>query len=185
MRLWPIALIVGAFFLLTSKRAAAAEKIMLTGALDPSQSDADTQARVAALMAVIRNFESNNDYSILVGGSHFSDFSQHPNILIALNINGQTVKLTAAGAYQINHPTYVDFAGRLGLSDFSPATQDAIAYAILQATGAIDSLAAGDIQTAFNQAATRWASLPGSTADQNPKSMTVALADYAANYSPA
>lgn len=157
---------------------------MLTGNLDPASSDADTMARVEALLAVIRSFESNGDYQAIVGGGQFSDFSQHPHILVSLVINGNTVKSTAAGAYQINYPTYTDFAGRLGLSDFSPATQDAIAYAILVSTGAVTSLAAGDVQGAFNQAASRWASLPGSTAGQNPKSMTIALADYAANYSP-
>jgi muramidase (phage lysozyme) len=188
LKILPVALIFGAVLLLTSRKAKAAEQIMLTGALDPSQSDAETQARVQALLAVIRRFESGDDYQALVGGGQFFDFSVHPFTVLPtvhLVINGRTVPTTAAGAYQINLSTYHDFAARQGLADFSPATQDALAYAILADTGAVDALAAGDIQTAFNYAARRWASLPGSTAGQNPKPMTTALADYAANYSPA
>lgn len=139
--------------------------------------DAPTpDSRVAAMLATIRRFESNGDYSILYGGGHFADYSKHPRKRIPINLPGYEGKgSTAAGAYQINAPTYDDFAPRLGITDFSPASQDAIALAILKDTGAYDALAAGDVSGAFALASRRWASLPGSTAGQHPQSITTAL----------
>ena len=153
----------------------------------PDQSASDSAAAavisandpVGAFLAVIRQFESHNDYSILYGGGHFSDFSKHPRVAVPINIPGYgSKKSTAAGAYQINAPTYDDFAPRLGISDFSPASQDRIAVAILQQCGAYDAIIAGDVQTAFALASKRWASLPYSTAGQNPQTIAKAQSLY-------
>jgi lysozyme len=148
------------------------------------------EARIAALLAVIRQLESHNDYAIVYidprNGApakyptgHFSDFSRFPfdasneGALISIGeFAGQ--HSTASGAYQINLPTYREFAPRLGITDFSPASQDALGLAILKKTGAYDASISGDIAPAFQLASTRWASLPGSTAGQRPKSLTVA-----------
>ncbi len=132
--------------------------------------------RLAAFLAAIRRFESNNDYTILYGRSHFSSFDKHPRIAIPITIPGyEGKKSTAAGAYQINWPTYTDFAPGLGITDFSPASQDAIALAIVKRTGAYDALIAGDVAEAFRLASSRWASLPGSLAKQNPQSESTVL----------
>jgi len=138
----------------------------------------DPQAAVAAFLAAIRHFESRGDYSILYGGARFDDFSRHPRTPVPINLPGYEGKFsTAAGAYQINWPTYQDFAPRLGIADFSPASQDALALAILKSTGAYDAILEGDIEAAFRLASRRWASLPGSTANQRPQTLTAAL-DY-------
>lgn len=133
--------------------------------------------RLAAFLAVIRRFESNDDYGRLYGaGGRFNNFTRHPRIFIPINLPGyENKKSSAAGAYQINAPTYDEFAPRLGITDFSPASQDAIAVALLKNTGAYDAILAGDITGAFRLASKRWASLPGSTAGQSPKSIDVAL----------
>ena len=145
----------------------AADSIMAAPSLD---------ARVNAFLAAIRRFESGGDYSILYGGGHFLGFDKHPKIAVPINLPGyEGKKSTAAGAYQINWPTYTDFAPGLGITDFSPASQDAIALAIVKRTGAYDALIAGDIESAFRLASSRWASLPGSTAGQNPKSVDTVL----------
>lgn len=145
---------------------AAASDIMAEPTLD---------SRVSAMLATIRRFESRGDYSVLYGGGHFSDYSAHPRRKVPINLPGYEGKSsTAAGAYQINAPTFDDFAPRLGITDFSPASQDALALAILKDTGAYDALIAGDVSTAFALASKRWASLPGSMARQNPQSMTTA-----------
>jgi len=139
----------------------------------------DPQSSVNAFLGVIRQFESNNDYSILYGGGHFYDYSHHPDIKVPINLPGYQGKFsTAAGAYQINFPTYNEFAPGLGITDFSPASQDAIALAILQATGAYDAIIGGDIPGAFQLASSRWASLPGSVAGQNPQSLVTATNTY-------
>lgn len=139
----------------------------------------ELSAKIDALLGSIRQFESNGDYSVLYGGSHFTDFSRHPNTWIPINLPGYEGKgSTAAGAYQINYPTYKEFAPRLGITDFSAPSQDAIARAILESTGAVMYLANDDIQGAFKAASKRWASLPGSTANQHPVSYDVAYSDY-------
>lgn len=148
----------------------------------PNQS-ANVNARLLALLALIRQFESNDRYNVLYGGGTFTDFSRHPNVRVPFhnprkNAPGNNDVSTAAGAYQINYPTYSDFAPRLTLRDFTPATQDAIAVAILRQTGAYNALVDNDIERAINLAASRWASLPGSTALQSPRSMNTALAAF-------
>jgi len=156
-----------------------------SGANDPiPQTDStggnmDTQ--IAALLAVIRKFESNDQYNILYGGGTFFDYSHHPDVLVPINLPGYEGKYsTAAGAYQINFPTYNEFAPQIGVTDFSPATQDALAIAILNACGAIDALANNDIESAFTAASSRWASLPGSRAGQHPQAMDSALTAFTA-----
>lgn len=146
-------------------------------AVDSIMAAPSPQDRIGAFLAAIRRFESGNDYSILYGGGHFLGFDKHPRIAVPINLPGyEGKKSTAAGAYQINWPTYSDFAPGLGITDFSPASQDAIALALVKRTGAYDALLAGDIEGAFRLASTRWASLPGSTAGQNPKSADTVLA---------
>ena len=139
--------------------------------------------RLAAFLALIRQFEARGRYDILYGGGAFSDYSTHPNVRVPFHNprkpgDGNNDFSTAAGAYQINFPTYTDFAGRLGVNDFSPETQNAIATAILKQSGAYDAIIAGDIPGALQLASKRWASLPGSTAGQNPQSQITAMATF-------
>ena len=136
--------------------------------------------RIAAFLAMIRQFESHNDYSIIYGGGHFSDFSDHPRIKIwfhdpTKSAPGDNNYTTAAGAYQIISTTFDQFARKLGITDFTPASQDAIAVALLKYRGAHDAIVAGDIAGALALASREWASLPGSTAQQNPKTLSTAM----------
>lgn len=140
----------------------------------------DLNARIRALLATIRRYESGDDYSVLYGGGHFSDFSRHPNVRVPFTnpATGKADFSTAAGAYQINFPTYVDFAARMGVSDFTPETQDAMALAILRNLGAVRALENNDVPLAFTLAGRRWASMPGSTAQQGAKSINTVVAFY-------
>ena len=156
---------------------------------------------VRALLKTIRYGEhsaamvdSGNDYREFYGGSLFSDFADHPCITgekqrvqlpdwMAANLGMQPpVYSTAAGAYQINVPTWKQFrqSGSWGpyLPDFSPAAQDEAARRILLSIGALSALDAGDPAQAIELAGSRWASLPGSSAGQRPKSMEWALATF-------
>lgn len=152
---------------------------------DPAMTDTRTPdepgARVLALAALIRQFEAAGDYQVIYGGRRFTDFSRHPNVRVPFHNPrkagaGNNDFSTAAGAYQINFPTYSEFSVKLGLYDFSPATQDAIAIALLKSSGAYNAAMQGDMARAINLASGRWASLPGSTAGQGPRSMSEALA---------
>ncbi|WP_202944352.1 PAAR domain-containing protein [Methylovorus sp. MP688] len=83
----------------------------------------------------------------------FTDDSTHPGA-------GFDGKTTAAGRYQINYATWEDMGGRVGLSNFSPETQDVIAVEILRSIKVIDSIKKGDLDTALSAASKRWSALP-------------------------
>jgi muramidase (phage lysozyme) len=83
----------------------------------------------------------------------FTDNSTHPGA----GFGGRT---TAAGMYQITIDTWRDHGGKMGLTDFTPKTQDLIAVEMLRSLGVIDNIKAGDVAGAMPQAAKKWAALP-------------------------
>lgn len=101
------------------------------------------------------------DYNLKYGGVkgkkndkwRFSDFSTHPGA-------GSDGKTTAAGMYQINIATWEEMGRKMGLTDFSPNTQDLLAVEILRTIGVIDDIQKGDISTALSASSRRWAALP-------------------------
>lgn len=183
--------ILGGILVLAAQRAAAAQAQELGGEapqpwtpyvpeITPAAGDEGAWARVSAFLGLVRSFEANGDYSVLYGGGHFADFSTHPNVRVPFHnpATGRDDVSTAAGAYQINYPTFLEISRSTGLTDFSPETQDEMALWLLKKTGAYNALVAGDVEQALRLASSRWASLPGSTARQNPKSLEAALATY-------
>jgi len=133
---------------------------------------------VQAFLALIKQYESKGRYNVIVGGSLFNDYSKHPNKLIPLNINGRVVKSTAAGAYQFIYRTWDSIRNKLKLPDFSPASQDIAAVELLSQIGAYDDIIAGRFNSALKLASGQWASLPYSTANQNPVSYLTAKNTY-------
>ena len=84
----------------------------------------------------------------------FTDFSTHPGA-------GFGGVITAAGMYQITIDTWVDHGKKaMGLTDFTPATQDLIAVDLLRSVGVIDKIKDGDIAGSMSPAARKWSSLP-------------------------
>jgi lysozyme len=155
----------------------------------------DPQANLSAFLYMIRSTEhvfprdvvNDAAYSIFYGGSKFSNFADHPVITgekkgvplpdhfcKAAGLKPGCVS-TAAGAYQIIKPTWTRIRNKLALPDFSPLSQDRAAVELLDEIGATDLIFAGDIEGAIYKASRIWASLPGSTAQQNPKALTYAL----------
>jgi lysozyme len=166
----------------------------------PSGADLDSQ--LSAFLYMIRSAEhvpaavrSGRDYATFYGGAQFRNFADHPVITgemqgVPLSDSmcraaglGPGCVSTAAGAYQIIKPTWdrVRAAGKYGprLPDFSPASQDEAARRLLIECGALAQLNAGNVPAAIQKAGKLWASLPGSTAGQHPKSMETALAYFA------
>jgi lysozyme len=89
---------------------------------------------------------------------------------------GPGCKSTAAGAYQIIKPTWVRLKSKLGLPDFSPASQDAAAIELIAARGALEDVKAGRFSDAVHKCRHEWASLPGNYAKQGQRSIeTLAL----------
>lgn len=104
--------------------------------------------------------ETDNGYNVLVGATPgnpltFSDYSTHPNIYNA------ALNSTAAGAYQINHPTWLTLVNQTGLTDFSPSTQDAMALQLIANKGALSDIDAGNLNAAMVKLQPVWRSLPG------------------------
>jgi lysozyme len=135
-------------------------------------------ANVRAFLDVIQRCEGTagqgDPYRVCYGFSHvIQDFSDHPKLtgewagvqLSDVQCGGAGLSpgciSTAAGAYQITRPTWQRLRDRLGLVDFSPASQDAAAIQLLKDCGAYSRLAAGDLSGAVAKARGTWASLPG------------------------
>lgn len=142
----------------------------------PVDTGGDVTAAVNAMLATIRQFESAGDYFALYGSVNgsmrFADCSKHP-------FDGKPLPAhSAAGAYQFIIATWKRLQSKLSLPDFCQASQDAAATELLRETGALYSLQNGDVTGAFRAASSQWASLPFSSAGQNPKSLQVAMAAY-------
>lgn len=100
----------------------------------------------------------DDGYNVLVGGSLFSSYADHPRKVVRLS---KALSSTAAGRYQILERYYDAYRIKLHLPDFSPASQDAIAMQLIRECRALPMIAAGRIRDAINACSSRWASLPG------------------------
>lgn len=107
----------------------------------------------------------DNGYNVLVGGGLFTGaggsapvYNDHPRI--AVHLAGGLVS-TAAGRYQIIDHTFDLYKAKLGLPDFSPASQDRIALALIADHGAGNYVDDGQFDLAVTKVAKVWASLPG------------------------
>ena len=110
-----------------------------------AQPDGDPSGNVGKFLNLIAKAEGA-DYDTVVGGSRFSDFSAHPNKVGLRTAEGPS---TAAGRYQITGTTYRDVAGKLGITDFSPESQDRIALELIRRNGALEDVQAGNFGAAI------------------------------------
>lgn len=138
---------------------------------------------VQAFLHAIRLGEGTSGpdgYNMLVGSTPahpllFTDMSQHPDVL------NHELDSTAAGAYQIIHPTWVWIETQYGPLDFSAASQDIGAVALIARRNALDLVIAGDLAGAVNLCSAEWASLPGSTAGQRTEAYSAVEQCYLTN----
>ncbi|HBK3068588.1 glycoside hydrolase family 104 protein [Citrobacter freundii] len=100
----------------------------------------------------------NHGYDVIVGGSLFTDYSDHPRKLVTLN---PKLKSTAAGRYQLLSRWWDAYRKQLGLKDFTPASQDAVALQQIKERRALELIDSGDIRQAIDRCSNIWASLPG------------------------
>ena len=111
------------------------------------------------------------EYDTIVGSTaknpkKFSDFTKHPRVVGLVTKDG---KSTAAGKYQITATTYDGVAKKLGITDFSPQSQDRIALALIQRKGALDDVKAGRFDQAISKLGGTWASFPSSPYKQGKR----------------
>jgi muramidase (phage lysozyme) len=107
----------------------------------------------------------------------FSDYATHPG-------PGRGGKVTAAGMYQITRPTWREMGARMGLTDFSPETQDLAAVEILRTIGADADILRGDLAAALDKASRRWSSLPRGKGlpGRYPPQPSIAFDAFASHY---
>lgn len=101
----------------------------------------------------------NRGYDVIVGGSLFASYADHPRKLI--DLPRLKIKSTAAGRYQLLARYWDAYRKQLGLNDFSPANQDAVALQQIKERGALPLIDRGDIRQAIDRCSNIWASLPG------------------------
>jgi muramidase (phage lysozyme) len=142
---------------------------------------------VAAFLDMLAVSEGTDDgrqetkhqgYDVLVGGGLFHCFDAHPNKLVRLAKLG--ISSTAAGRYQFLKRTWDDVARSLSLTDFSPVSQDLGAVKLLEWTGALQEIKAGNFEAAVHRCRKIWASLPGAGYGQHEQKISRLRAAYLA-----
>ena len=98
----------------------------------------------------------NHGYDVIVGGELFTDYSDHPQ-----TCHAKPSKSTGAGRYQLLSRWWDAYRKQLGLKDFSPKSQDAVALQQIKERGALPMIDRGDIRQAIDRCSNIWASLPG------------------------
>jgi muramidase (phage lysozyme) len=121
--------------------------------------------------------ESDNGYNVLVGSTPaepllFHSYADHPNIY------NTEFDSTAAGRYQLLYHWWVPYKRLLGLTDFSPASQDAVALQQIRERGALPLIEAGDIRNAISRCSNIWASLPGNSYGQHANTVAGLVAAF-------
>ena len=114
-------------------------------------------------------------YNVLFGGSTFDGYADHPRVRVPF----RDTYSTAAGRYQILSRTWDGLRAKLGLPDFSPASQDAAAVELIRERGALNDVKAGRVAQAVGKVAKVWASLPGAGYDQPERQLSALLRAYA------
>jgi muramidase (phage lysozyme) len=85
---------------------------------------------------------------------------------------------TAAGRYQLIRPTWIEAKRALGLTDFSPASQDAAAVYLIRKRGALSAVERGQVANAIALCRKEWASLPGADYGQPERRLSALLDVY-------
>jgi len=100
-----------------------------------------------------REGTDTHGYNTQVGGSRFEDLSKHPNNPTVVTDAGVS---TAAGKYQITGTTFRGLQKQYGFQDFSAATQDKAAVALIKEKGADKDIASGNFTAADSKLTGVW-----------------------------
>ncbi len=100
----------------------------------------------------------DDGYNVIVGGSLFDSYADHPRKLIELRPG---LKSTAAGRYQLLSRFWDVYKHDLKLPDFSPESQDKVAIQQIRECHALPLIEAGTFEEAVSRCRHIWASFPG------------------------
>lgn len=142
-------------------------------------------ANLAAFLDMIAHSEGtagkgDDGYNVVVGGSLFASYSDHPRRLVTVR-QVPLLQSTAAGRYQLLARFFDAYRIQLGLIDFSPISQDKIAIQQITESHAIPAIESGDFPEAVSLCAHIWASLPGAGYGQHENELANLQAVYVAS----
>jgi len=125
-------------------------------------------------------YGNDDGYNVIVGGSLFDDYSDHPRIKVyekkdEFIHNNKKDYSTAAGRYQLLSKYFNPYKKVLLLPDFSPVSQDKIAIQMIKEQGALKLVIDGKIEQAIANCSNIWASLPGAGYGQHEHKLTILL----------
>lgn len=159
--------------------------------------DSRAASNEAAFLKVIRHAEGTagvNGYRTRFGGALFSSMADHPRIATQFTDKaGRRLWTSAAGAYQFMAVSPIPGGGstkvntwdrikaKLGLVDFSQASQDKAALELIREAGALPDVRAGRFADAVSKVRGIWASLPGAGYAQPEKSLPELAAVFQRN----
>ena len=89
----------------------------------------------------------NHGYDVIVG-ELFTDYSDHPRKLVTLNPNSNQQAPDATSFFPVGQDAY---RKQLGLKDFSPKSQDAVALQQIKERGALPMIDRGDSRQAIDR----------------------------------
>lgn len=121
---------------------------------------------------------SDDGYNVIVGGSLFQSYADHPRCRVYIRIINNYS--TAAGRYQILARYFDHYKRLLKLPDFGKVSQDAIAIQMIKEQKAIDDINTGDICSAIEKCSNIWASFPGAGYKQREHKIEVLSSKYVA-----
>lgn len=159
----------------------------------PTETDPDrAELNRAAFLMMIRTAEGTagpDGYRTMFGGSLFTGWADHPRQVHRFG----NLWTSAAGAYQFMAVSPIPGGGstrvdtwdrvqrRLGLPDFSPASQDAAALYLVDEAGALLDVEAGRFAQAVGKVRRIWASMPGAGYGQPEQALARLESVYLAN----
>ena len=90
---------------------------------------------------------------VIVGGELFTDYSDHPRKLVTLNLKNSNQQAPDATSF---FPLVDVYRKQLGLKDFSPKSQDAVAVAVAQGAWRLPMIDRSDIRQAIDRCSNIW-----------------------------
>jgi len=103
--------------------------------------------------------DGSTNYNLGYGGNSFTDLSKHPDTVWKTDSGSSA----AAGAYQFMPATWNETSTKLGLKDFSPASQERAGEFLAQAKGVDTSklyTTRAELKAALHKVSPTWAGVP-------------------------
>lgn len=129
---------------------------------DPTDDDASNLRAFLDMLAHAEGtdrFGDQGGYNVLVGGTLFRSYADHPRRAVWLPKYG--IYSTAAGRPQFLERTWDDLVDRYGYPNFTPGNQDAGAKQLIRQCKALQLVHDGHVRAAIQACRRIWASLPG------------------------